>query len=508
MEKQNIHNLKPKNIAAIFLTWLGNLLVFLTIWLSSSYDDMSVDRILFQLKAPSEGLDYSLLWSFLIEVLLFSILACAAEIFLYRLFFGEYGKWLKKAAWHSSFKETAVYRFFKKRVIFLSLLLLFGSIFGFIIRFQVIAHVEASVTDSMFIEEEYVDPAGVTITFPEKKRNLIYIFLESMESTFGDPSIDMNYIPELSALAEENVNFSGTDVIGGAMSYTGTTWTAAAMVTQTSGLPIKVPFGADAYGTNGEFMPGLPTLGEILEREGYEQVLLLGSDAQFHGRQEYFAGHGHYEIIDTDALKEAGRLPADYDVWWGYEDEKLFGYAKEELTRLAESGEPFNFTMLTADTHFPDGYKCSLCVDTYESPYANVLSCASGQVGAFVEWIKEQPFYENTTVIICGDHLTMDPDFIPDLDESYVRSVYNCIINAPIEPVQEKDRLFGTFDLFPTTIAALGAQIEGEKLGLGVNLFSGVETLTEKYGFEAVNAELERNSEFYNVRFLGMEPEE
>ena len=35
-------------------------------------------------------------------------------------------------------------------------------------------------------------------------------------------------------------------------------------------------------------------------------------------------------------------------------------------------------------------------------------------------------------------------------------------------------------DLFPTTLGALGAQIEGERLGLGTNLFSNRETLSEE----------------------------
>ena len=39
---------------------------------------------------------------------------------------------------------------------------------------------------STLIEDNYVNPSQTTITFPEKKRNLIYIYLESMESTYSD----------------------------------------------------------------------------------------------------------------------------------------------------------------------------------------------------------------------------------------------------------------------------------------------------------------------------------
>ena len=42
----------------------------------------------------------------------------------------------------------------------------------------------------------------------------------------------------------------------------------------------------------------------------------------------------------------------------GYEDQKLFENAKEKLSEIGIKDEPFNFTMLTVDTHFEDGYVC------------------------------------------------------------------------------------------------------------------------------------------------------
>ena len=87
------------------------------------------------------------------------------------------------------------------------------------------------------IAENYVDPRNVELTFPEKKRNLIYIFLESMENTYMSKldggAYDINYIPELTALAEENLNFSHTDQVGGAYEVEGIRWTVASMFAQT-----------------------------------------------------------------------------------------------------------------------------------------------------------------------------------------------------------------------------------------------------------------------------------
>ena len=64
--------------------------------------------------------------------------------------------------------------------------------------------------------------------------------------------------------------------------------------------------------------------------------------------------------------------------------------------------------------------------------------------------------------VISGDHLTMDSDFCENIDPDYTRTVYNVIINSPIQPQQEKNRSFTTMDMFPTTLASLGATIEGD----------------------------------------------
>ena len=357
-------------------------------------------------------------------------------------------------------------------------------------------------------QDEYVDPATVSYEFPEKKRNLVYIFLESMEVTYtstnegGSQSTDL--IPELRGLAQDNVNFSPNDGFGGGYAISGTTWTMAAMVGQTSGLPLKLPFdGEKYYGNYSKMLPGAWTLGNILEMEGYNQELLIGSDAGFAGRGDYFQQHGNYKINDYNTALEDGRLPEDYHVWWGYEDRKLFDYAKDELLRLAAEDEPFNLTMLTVDTHFENGYVCPQCPDDNKNQYANVIRCSSHQVSEFVKWIQQQDFYEDTTIIISGDHLSMDSTFFRKVDDSYDRQIYNCIINAAAEnPAAEKNRVFTTLDMFPTTLSAMGVKFDGERLGLGTDLFSGRETLAEQLGLDELNEELSKHSNYYNYHFL------
>lgn len=64
------------------------------------------------------------------------------------------------------------------------------------------------------------------------------------------------------------------------------------------------------------------------------------------------------------------------------------------------------------------------------------------------------------------------------------------------------NRKYTTLDLYPTTLAALGVQIEGDKLGLGVNLYSGEQTLVEQYGKDYLDIELLKDSKLYRKKIL------
>ena len=230
---------------------------------------------------------------------------------------------------------------------------------------------------------------------------------------------------------------------------------------------------------------------------------MVGSDVRFGGRKAYFAQHDMDEICDIYTARTDGIIPVDYFVWWGMEDLYLFEYAKQKISALADRTEPFAFTMLTVDTHHVGGYQCALCEESKSGEsYDQSISCSSRQVADFVKWIQAQDFYENTTIIIVGDHESMDNGYFERMvDDDYQRLLYNCFINTPTAPKKVTNRHFAAVDLFPTTLAALGCTIEGDRLGLGTNLFSNVSTLTERMGFENFSNELAKASSYYEEHF-------
>ena len=496
MKNKNI-NRKGLNtvwiIAAGLLLLAGGILVFLARWVFSTWPGLRMDELIFQLKAPIEGTGDGIV----MKGVLSSILPAAG---LTALFFA--------ILYFSKEKRSILLRWGAA----LGIILIVGSAAYAWKKLDLTSYVRNQMDESRFIEDNYVDPADVAITFPEHKRNLIYIYLESMEDTYSDlqsgGAFSYNNIPELTQICEESEDFSGdSGVLNGARVLPGTTFTMGGIFAQSAGLPLKVDIGeqfVDQRGsfnkmnTQDSFFKKVTNLGDILEREGYKNVFMLGSNATFGGRRLYFSQHGNYEIDDYNWAVKKGIIPQDYYVFWGMEDSRLFSAAKDRITELAAGEEPFNLTLLTVDTHFEDGYICSLCRDEYPgNDYANAIACSSRQVADFVRWVQAQDFYENTTIVLCGDHTTMDSDFCNGVPAEYDRKVYTAFINAAAQPEDpSKVREYATIDQFPTTLAALGCTIKGNRLGLGTNLFSSENTLLEKYGFEEVSIEMDKKSNF------------
>lgn len=485
-------------ILMIIISVLGFILYNLGNWVLDTWGLLSIDEIIFHLKVPLDGTNSDVVLDGINACVPLAVLVLFLSIFLIIGLRNKHGKCMI--------------------ALFLVAVIACGSAgraaYEVYDELDVKEYLVSQKKESHFIEQNYVDPRTTKITFPEQKRNLIYIYLESMESTYASKEdgggMDFNCIPELTTLAEENTNFSNSDKLGGGYPAYGGTWTMAGIFSQTSGIPIKNSEQTDDVNATlteqSSFSSQARNLEDILADEGYNQCFMIGSDATFGGRRAYFESHGKgkTEICDYNTAKENGQIPEDYYVWWGYEDQKLFANAQEKLTELSSKDEPFNFTMLTVDTHFEDGYVCEQCQNEFEdNQYANVMACSSRQVDAFVKWIQQQPFYENTTIVIIGDHLTMDSDFCNDVSDDYERSVYNVFINLPegLDTSFEKthNREFATLDMFPTTLAAMGVKIEGDRLALGVNLFSDEQTLTEQYGRKGLDKELMKKSKFYDM---------
>lgn len=485
-----------KHKIKIFLKFFAVFLIFFFIivstWVLDNFGEISVAQVLYHLYAPIGGTNKELIYDFIFKCIIIPFIISLILIILYHKFVS------------TRYLQEKIVMYFSRGSICVLILALVISTVYCLKTLSIDAYIHDMTNLSTIYEDYYVDPKEEKYIFPETKRNLIYIFLESMETSFYSKELggvkDVNLIPELYQMSRDNISFVDSNN-GGFYIAPGTSWTVAAMVGQTAGVPINVSLEGSSYGEKGNFLPGCYSLGDILNKEGYHQELLIGSEASFGARDNYFSQHGDYNIEDYISAQENGYIPEDYWYWWGFEDQRLYEIAKTKLDILSQSDEPFNLTLLTVDTHTPTGCDCPKCRHKYDDQYSNVIDCASGQVYEFVEWIKEQPFYANTTIVICGDHTTMNDNYV-DAPSDYVRKGYNTFINSAINTENKNNRELSTFDMFPTTLASLGINWDSDRLGLGTNLFSNEKTLLELLGYEVFSEQVSMNSDYYNRYIL------
>lgn len=309
-------------ILMILISVLGFILYNLGNWVLDTWGLLSIDEIIFHLKVPLDGTNSDVVLDGINACVPLAVLVLFLSIFLIIGLRNKQGKCMI--------------------ALFLVAVIACGSAGKAACKvydeLDVKEYLASQKKESHFIEQNYVDPRTTKITFPEQKRNLIYIYLESMESTYASKEdgggMDFNCIPELTTLAEENTNFSNSDKLGGGYPAYGGTWTMAGIFSQTSGIPIKNSEQTDdvnaTLAEQSSFSSQARNLEDIFADEGYNQCFMIGSDATFGGRRAYFESHGKgkTEICDYNTAKENGQIPEDYYVWWGYEDQKLFANAQ------------------------------------------------------------------------------------------------------------------------------------------------------------------------------------
>ena len=477
----------------------GVILLFLTVFfvVSSLYVDYTLagselESILYYSTRTVEA-DWSALYlGFKICLPIILLVFIIAYTIFYDITFGK----IKLNYYPFSFMQ-------KYRKIIIIILFIISSIL-LLQCIKSIDYIYYSFNKSNFIEDNYTDPKSVKIKLPEKKKNLIVITVESLEESLFTKEQngiwDYEVIPELHQLLNDKDVITFNNKRGMYMLH-GSSYTTSSIVANNSALPIKVNYGRKGYSKN-NYMSGSYSLGDLLEKEGYKNEVISGAGTAFGSLDYYYLQHGNYNIIDPDTLLDNGYKMDKSDVGkWGFNDKYIFELARKRLDVLSENDQPFNLQLVTIDTHFVDGFVGDYSSTKYSRQYENAYATTSKLIYEFVEYVRSQPYYENTSIVIVGDHLTMQSNFINDrmFDD---RTMYFCIIDSDVKN-HKNDRIYTALDSYPTIVSLLGGEIEGEKLGLGVNLFSDKKSLAEEYGINKLDKELRKKSVFYDKIILG-----
>ena len=335
------------------------------------------------------------------------------------------------------------------------------AVLFFVYVFSIFDYIRYNIAFSDFYEKEYKPFILKENSFPKAKRNLIIIYLESMEQKYAEKTVK----PYLDELQKNNTGLFGFKQLKT------TNMTIGSQFAGLCGLPLKdMRLNTDFY----NFKPNIICVPDILKKAGYDLSYLKAAKLSFSGAEMFAKQHSFDHIKGYDELAPILRKnfsDIDGNGFGGLKDRMLFEAAKSELKNLKQ---PFMLTLTTLDMHHTPDYFVDKECETKFGDIRDAVSCVDKNIKDFIEWLKEQDFYDNTTIILLGDHIGN----LESMSYSSSISTYNTIINSANKNQPQKHS-WTTYDLAPTILNSLG--IDVAYLGLGLSLYKDEETLFEKY---------------------------
>ncbi|NTU57966.1 MAG: sulfatase-like hydrolase/transferase [Chlorobiaceae bacterium] len=450
------------------LFYLAGMLLLLPFWIIGTFGNgVTVEQIIFHLRSgieAVEAIDRTLKVSFVQHVLamplLFPLIAAIISIAAARFARGR-SAIVEKLLGISCF-----------------LLLLSGSAY-FVYKLHIPQYIASRFGRDIF-SGLYADPSKQRFTPPAKKKNLVLIYVESLET-------------DLSAIRPRNINaIREIEELPGYkvkefLQAPGTGWSIAGILSSQSGVPLK-PFYYNIK-AEGNFMgnfaqkglcPNLVCVSDILSRNGYTQYFLTGPDLKFADMDKFFSSHHYNYAIGRDEWLKRGVDKSLFTTWGeGIQDDTLFDEAYRIIMTERAMKRPFVVSLITVDTHCPDGFPSPRCnSDEANSSFTGAFRYTSRQLAAMVRKLMDEGVLEDTEIIIMGDHLFMANDEQIRDNLSSDRRIYFKMITAD-KPNPNRDTMTH-FDIAPTILDLLGMRKNPEEhFGLGISLFSKI--TPEKY---------------------------
>lgn len=324
----------------------------------------------------------------------------------------------------------------------------------------------------------YVAPSVTSA--PAKPRNLITIYLESGENTYGDEAVmGENLLANLDAATDPGdgwIDYQGLN------QYEGGGWTMAGLVGTQCGVPLKSLIATEGLDFNklGEevahYLPGATCLGDVLAGQGYRSVFVGGADDDFAGKKTFLTDHGYDQVLGLSDWK--GSDSADYiSKEWGLADSHTLKHAADVLDKLHAGSQPFNLTVLTLDTHEPPGIFPD-CDYPESVPMATAIQCSMKAVGTFLRHAERAGYLDDTAVVVMGDHVkgTGDQDAFRDVLRAQEHRTIIFRLWSP-DGLSITRESVDQLSVLPTTLELLGFGLDGGRAGVGVS-FVGDHDLT------------------------------
>jgi len=297
---------------------------------------------------------------------------------------------------------------------------------------------DRNLTETYF-QKLYPENDSTVSVLKNKRPNVILIIVEGftanvIESLGGRKGITPNF----NQLSKEGILFTNF-YASGDRTDKGLVSILSAFPAQTQRSIIKFP----------DKTQKLSYLTRKLEVLTYKTSFVYGGDADFANYRSFLTYGGFRNITSDDDFE------SEYNTSkWGVHDQYLFEQVKKELDTTTLD-QPFFKTVLTLSSHEPfDVPLKQIPGEDDASLFLNSCYYTDKYLGEFIAYCKQQPWWDNTLIIITADH----GHRLPDKIDSRIREKFHIPLlwlGGAIKKDTVVNRYAGHTDIANTLLAQL-----------------------------------------------------
>lgn len=299
-----------------------------------------------------------------------------------------------------------------------------------------------------------------------KGKNLIIIQLESFQSFLLGLSLDGHEVtPNLNRLMKDSLYFPNFYQMVGQ----GNTSDAEFVVNTSYYIP---PRGAATMAYVDKALPSLPRL---LQDQGYQTATFHTNDVEFWNRGELYSSLGWNQYYDHQFF-------GDEDVFFfGASDDVLYAKTFEKLREMSSTDQPFYAQVISMSAHHPftipeEKHRMKLperYEGTFVGDYIRSQNYADEAFGQFIDQLKSTDIWDNSVVMIYGDHMGLPIYSLDHDDKELMTEIYGheysyahmtniplLIYGTGIAEPEILEQVGGLVDILPTAANLLGISLE------------------------------------------------
>lgn len=324
-----------------------------------------------------------------------------------------------------------------------------------------------------YVQEHYASPNSDYFGIA-KGRNVIYLHLESLQQFVIDYKLNVDGVeyevtPFLNSLYHSQSTLAFSNFFNQVKA--GKTSDAETMIeTSLFGLN-QGSFMVQYGGSNTQ--QAAPYI--LSQNGGYTSAVFHGNSASFWNRNNTYKQWGYNYFFDQSYFSEATE---ENSFQYGLNDKIMFADSIQYLEHLQQ---PFYAKFITVSNHYP--YTSSLIGDEIGFPLADTpdetingyfatANYLDASIKAFFDYLKATGLYENSIIVLYGDHYgisnSRNPDLAPligkdsqtwsDFDNAMMQRVPYMIVVPGMTNGGISDTFGGEIDALPTLEHLLGIE--------------------------------------------------